>query len=82
MYKSVLKEESCEITIKKSIFISNLSPVSNEEEAESFISKIRKNILKQGTIATLILLEKIDSHKSTLMMVSHKELQVCQYSIF
>lgn len=42
MYKSVLKEESCEITIKKSIFISNLSPVSNEEEAESFISKIRE----------------------------------------
>lgn len=42
MYKSVLKEESCEITIKKSIFIANLSPVSNEEEAESFISKIRE----------------------------------------
>ncbi|QQK07501.1 YigZ family protein [Miniphocaeibacter halophilus] len=41
-YKTIYKEETIEIEIKKSRFIGYASPVSSEEEAMDFIEKIKK----------------------------------------
>ncbi len=40
-YKTVLRASTAEFTEKRSRFIANVSPVQNEEEALSFLSKIK-----------------------------------------
>ncbi|MBR1779019.1 MAG: YigZ family protein [Clostridia bacterium] len=40
-YKSVLQEYSCELIEKKSKFIGYISPIENETQATSFLSKVK-----------------------------------------